>query len=148
MFLESFYYISFKSSHQSVWKWSAKDSSFATTANQLPDAFTSTSKVTKSRISVVNTPTQVIVPTKKSSVKQLMTYLLYARSMTDDWVLKILFPKREKWKNQDSNENNTQAINIFMLFESPYPYEQIVPREIHVPAETHVLKETHVLEET
>lgn len=66
------------------------------TANQLPDAFTNTSKVTKSRISAVNTPTQVIVPTKKSSVKQLMTYLLYDRSMTDDLVLKMLFPKREE----------------------------------------------------
>ena len=65
-------------------------------ANQLSDAFTNTSKVTNSRISVVNTPTEVIVPTKNSSVKQLMTYLLYARSMTDDLVLKILFPKKEE----------------------------------------------------
>ena len=80
-------------------------------ANQLPNAFTNASKVTKSHILAANTLALVIVPKEHSnqisSNKSSIVHQKCGRPLGS----KDTIPKKWKVKYQDPIENNVRAMN-------------------------------------
>ena len=112
--------------------------------NQLPDAFTDTTKVTKSYIPTANTPARINIPIGKNAIMETnessMTRLKLGRPLGS----KDLIPRKRKikWQQNPSLEENSTPEEA-----TPTISKIITPKEESVIEVTHAPEEKIVLEE-
>ena len=113
-------------------------------ANQLPDAFTDTAKVTKSYISATNTPARINIPLGKTTILEAngssITRLKRGRPLGS----KDLIPRKRKIKGQQNpslEENSTPVKATLTISKIINPEEESSIEVTHAPEEAIVPKE-------